>query len=365
MGSDSKSKRRDSGTAEVQQVPFLTLTNWVRAAAQFGIPIESLFKEAGVETDVIHPETATVHPESIWHLMQICVADAQSKAHSARASVPHFPFVLGESFAFEYLSDVDTFLTTSPTLRAALRVFDWIHALINPQLDIQLVETGDMAELVLALRPLPNQRQLPGAEHYFVEALFAAVLKFARLLLGDPPPFTRLDFAHAAPPYAALYETFFRLPVRFEQARNQVVFERQLLDRPLKGAFPSLNLQAEQRVEHRLAQMPKTGELVAALEQAWQQHPELLARNIGHMAAHLQMHERSLQRRLRALGHSYIELQGQYKYRMACLWLSDPGLSIETISENLGFADRRSFTEAFKRWSGRSPSKYRKTAGFP
>ena len=205
--SSSSLPRRAPGPGDesAQQVPFLTLTNWVRAASQFGIPIEEVFKEVGVPTDLLHPETATVHPQAIAQMMHICVAESHLRRPGVRAAVPHFPFVLGESFAFEYLSDVDTFLATSPSLRAALRVFDWVHLIVNPRIEIELQEDAghDEAALVFRLRPLPGQERQAETETYFIESLFAAVMKFSRLLLGDPPPFTRLEFAHAPPPHAA------------------------------------------------------------------------------------------------------------------------------------------------------------------
>ena len=36
--------------------------------------------------------------------------------------------------------------------------------------------------------------------------------------------------------------------------------------------------------------------------------------------------------------------------------------SIEDISERLGFADRHSFSRAFRRWSGQTPSAFRRQA---
>src|ERR671936_372287 len=90
-------------------IPFITLPNWVKAAAHCGFNIEPIFRELGIQTDLIHLESATV----------------------ARSKGRHFPFVLGETFAFDYLPDLETFVTTSPTLREATRVFDWVRELIN------------------------------------------------------------------------------------------------------------------------------------------------------------------------------------------------------------------------------------------
>jgi len=90
------------------------VTNWVRAARLCGIDIEAIFREEGIDTQLLHPETATLDRAALQRLMHRCVAETR------RAGSPqHFPLVLGESFAFEYLSDVETFITTSATLRDA------------------------------------------------------------------------------------------------------------------------------------------------------------------------------------------------------------------------------------------------------
>ena len=104
-------------------IPFITLPNWIKAAGQCGFNIEPIFRELGIETNLINLETATVSRPLMEKVMDACVAQSRQQ---------HFPFVLGETFAFEYLPDLSTFLTTSPTLRDALKIFDWVRELINP-----------------------------------------------------------------------------------------------------------------------------------------------------------------------------------------------------------------------------------------
>ena len=125
-----------------EPIPFITLTNWVKAAAQCGFNIEPVFREVGIEMDLIHLESATVNAPLLQKVMEACVARNRDPAQ-------HFPFVLGETFAFDYLPDIDTFLATSPTLRDGLRVFDWVRELINPMIQVHLDEVGDEAHLVL------------------------------------------------------------------------------------------------------------------------------------------------------------------------------------------------------------------------
>jgi len=329
-------------------IPFLTLPNWIKAAAHCGFNIEPIFREQGIATDLIHLETTTVNPSQLQQVMSACVARARNH---------HYPFVLGETFAFDYMPDIGTFLTTSSTLRDTLRVFDWVRELINPALNVLLEEHGDEAWLVLDLEggdasPAP----------YFTETTFASIYKFGRTLLGERALFGRLCLRHAEPPYAAEYRKYFGIEVVFDQPQHALVFPRGLLDVPLEGAFPALHRQAEYRVQRQLTSLPKSSapdSIISLIEQTFAQRPELLGQGIERMAEALSMHQRTLQRRLQDEGQGYAELQGKARFRKAADWLQQDELSIEAISERLGFSDRRSFTRAFTRWAGMSPSAFR------
>lgn len=325
-------------------IPFITLPNWIKAAAQCGFHIEPIFRDLGVETNLINLETATVSRPLMEKVMEACVTQSRDQ---------HFPFVLGETFAFEYLPDLATFLTTSPSLREALKVFDWVRELINPMINVKLVEQPPLALLVLAA----GETDMP----YFTEALYASIIKFGRALLrkDDDEAFREMRFRHAAPPYAESYRKFFRAPVLFDQPHYAVVFDHELLDRPLEGAFPALHEQAEYLVEQRLQRMPRRTGPVAAIEDLLEHQPDLMRRGIEAVAEKLGMGHRTLQRRVSASGESYADVLARVRYRMAMHDLRETRDDIETISERLGFSDRRSFTRAFTRWSGVSPSTFR------
>lgn len=332
-------------------IPFITLPNWVKAAARCGFNIEPVFREVGIETDLIHLESATVSAPLLREVMEACIA-------RTRDPDQHFPFVLGETFAFDYLPDIETFLATSPTLRGGLRVFDWVRELINPMIHVELVEQGEEAQLIVRL----DGGAEPDPRPYFSETTMATIMKFGRLMLGGTANFKHLGFRHRQPANVEAYARYFAVPLRFEQPAHSLVFDRALLDRPLEGAFPALHKQAEFRVEQRLAKLPAKPGLVAAIEQAFEAQPALLGQGIERMATALGLHPRTLQRRLQDSEQRYAEIQDRARLRLASRWLQDGQLDIETISERLGFSDRRSFTRAFTRWSGVSPSSFRSKA---
>lgn len=328
-------------------VPFITLPNWVKAAGQCGFSIEPIFRGLGIETDLIHLESATIPQPMLQQVMEACIA---------RSRAQHFPFVLGETYAFDYLPDLETFVTTSTTLREAARVLGWVRELVNPMIHMRLEEQGDLAELVL----VEASGELPASyKPYFAETTFASVVKFGRMLLRAHGDFRRLCLRHAAPPYAAEYQRFFRMPVVFAQPRNALELDRRLLDTRLDGGYPALHQQAEVRVEQRLSQLSRHTGLSAAIEQMYVEKPRLLAQGIEQAAAELGLNVRTLQRKLREEGQRFAELQARVQYRLAIRYLEEPRADIESVSEKLGFSDRRSFTRAFTRWSGVSPSAFR------
>ncbi len=82
--------------------------------------------------------------------------------------------------------------------------------------------------------------------------------------------------------------------------------------------------------------------------------------SIGHVAEDLNLSKRTLQRRLQQQDISFAELRDQVRFHYSIDYLVKQHLSIDSISASLDFSDRTSFTNAFKRWTGLSPSTFRK-----
>lgn len=332
------------------ELPFNTLPNWIKAAALCGVDLQRLLDELSLPSDLGRLAESTVTPVQVAHLMTRCVAETRQG---------HFPFALGETYAFESLPDLETFLATSATLREAATVFDWIRTLVNPLLSVTLREAGNTAWLVVQFlgsdTPTPLQTQV-----WFTEALFAAILKFSRGLAPEGRDFESLHLRHAAPPYAERYPLHFHLPVHFDARENALRFDRELLDLPLGRSFPRLHAQARERIEAELQRRAGRERLSARIESAFARKPALLGLGASAMASELGLHLRRLQRRLQDEGLCYEALQAATRQRLAMDLMSRPGADLDQVSECLGYADRRSFTRAFKRWTGMTPSEWRR-----
>ncbi len=80
----------------------------------------------------------------------------------------------------------------------------------------------------------------------------------------------------------------------------------------------------------------------------------------GEIARAMGLGQRTLQRRLADLGHSFADVLEDTRRTMADLLLDDPRMSLSEVAYLLGYAENASFYRAFRRWHGTTPAAYRK-----
>ena len=84
--------------------------------------------------------------------------------------------------------------------------------------------------------------------------------------------------------------------------------------------------------------------------------------DIDASAAALGYSRRTLTRRLREERTSYLQIKDHLRRTVALQLLATTELTVETISDRVGFADLSSFHRAFKKWSGTTPQAYQRSA---
>lgn len=82
--------------------------------------------------------------------------------------------------------------------------------------------------------------------------------------------------------------------------------------------------------------------------------------SIDFIAEDIGLSKRTLQRRLQQQDANFAQLRDDLRFHYAIKYLIDDHMSVDLVSKALDFSDRTSFTNAFKRWTGLSPSVFRK-----
>lgn len=109
-----------------------------------------------------------------------------------------------------------------------------------------------------------------------------------------------------------------------------------------------------------LARIPQCEGVSARVVTALQARVGHADMSIDKIAEDLGLSKRTLQRRLQQQDANFAQLRDDVRFHYSIKYLIDDHMSVDTVSKSLDFSDRTSFTNAFKRWTGLSPSVFRK-----
>lgn len=333
-------------------ISFVPLPSWIRAAARCGFAIAPVLEEIGITAVDSGTHGIVITQEQSFRLMKACVA---------RAKGEHFPFAFGENSSLESIPEIQSYICSCVTLREAIKYYDWVRDLMSNGVNLSLHEKEHYTHLRIEIG---NGKIRTDAAIFFTETLISSIVKMITQLAGRKE-IERLTFRHAAPEYAAAYAKFFGVPIEFGQATDAVVIRTELLDRKLNGALPELYQQAKTQILQRVSKLSSSASMVGQLNRLFAEHPQLLMAGLEAAAAKLQIHPRTLQRRLHEEDKTFSDVQSDSRFQITCQLLRDTNCSVNEIGERLGFSDRRAFTRAFKRWSNTSPSSYRNAPATP
>lgn len=147
--------------------------------------------------------------------------------------------------------------------------------------------------------------------------------------------------------------------MRFEQPHLIASFDKAYLGLKMVNADPIASQIAINQCEAELSALGERRRLAMRVRDILT-HSEQHYLSIENVADRLHMSDRTLKRQLAAEGTSFSTLVDEVRYRHATSLLSRTDYTLEQIADELGYSDVANFSRAFKRWSGRSPSSWRK-----
>ena len=186
-----------------------------------------------------------------------------------------------------------------------------------------------------------------------VDAFFALVSRSATGLAGPTAAPTVVSLRRRRPDDPPAYDEMFSR-IRFAQPVDRCVFTRQALAAPLIHADPVV-LNMLQPYARRLIREPAadwTGRVRTQMEEGRVSLPDV--------ARTLLVSPRTLQKKLAAESSSFASLADRSRCDRAFLLLADTTLPITVVADRLGFATGYAFTRAVRRWTGLTPSGYRR-----
>ncbi|RLQ20179.1 helix-turn-helix domain-containing protein [Seongchinamella sediminis] len=181
-------------------------------------------------------------------------------------------------------------------------------------------------------------------------------------LIGESIPVA--DLSIDAPPidrkYRESLSRIFQCPVRFNAGENTFTFHQSLLKRRIVQTHESLVAFLNNSVYQLIEQDVVPASTSRAIRSLIVIELGTRMPSIGEVAAMLYISESTLRRRLHDEGTTYQAIKDEVRCELAIGRLLNEKLSIVEIAESLGYTESSTFVRSFKRWTGLSPSSYKR-----
>lgn len=311
-----------------------------------------------------------IHPQQLCELSGIDYKNIQSirpaqreklwKHASQLSSDPLFGLHFGESLQLAALGVVGQIIQTSATIGEALTNACTLVKHTTDMFDMQ-IQHERKSFFIHLLVDKKKAEQYPFTYRHTADYLMVFVVhEMDGLLLEKTIPMqVRLPW-YLADPYE--YTRVFRCADVKKGTDFVLEFPAKYLDLPILSANYELQQQLLKKLQ-ALLQPEKNGSL-------WRNrvYNYLLTNSyfntlsIEAVAHNFNISTRSLQRKLKEEGYTYLEIVDEVRKNLALNYLTDQRLSVKQVTHILGYNEQSAFLRAFRRWTGTTPAAYAKTA---
>jgi AraC-like DNA-binding protein len=243
----------------------------------------------------------------------------------------------------------------APTLREGIDTLFRFHRLLSDRQVWRFVEDEHAATLFYDVAPGPHRCELFRTE-LTMAGLFRMVRYFAQ---GSLP--AAVSFTYAAPAHRGEYERIFEGLAEFGHASTRIAIRPADLAMPQLHQDPEFHAVLKEQAEVRMLRLSRTTAYVDRVRRYLLEHRSAERPDMESVSRALGLGARTLRRRLQEEGSSFVELLDEERARFAARLLSDDTRSIEEAAYAMGFSDPSAFHRAFKRWTGATPSEFRRT----
>jgi len=266
-----------------------------------------------------------------------------------------FGLHFGERYHPKDIGALAYVVLNSATIAAAFENVARYFRIYNEAATVSFVRTERQAHLQHQLRGVPLQRRRQHEEYALTVG--TAII---RMMAGSEWRPLEVRFEHEAPPRTNEHTRIFGAPVLFRCDGNVMVIEREFCDRQVPTADRRLYPILEDYLERQLESRPTENRFVVSVRTAIGNAMKDGEPKVTDVAAAIGVSVRTLQRRLGEAGVDYRALVDDIRHELALRYLKDRQHTLSDVAYLLGYSEISAFSRAFRRWTGSTPSDYRR-----
>ncbi|MBS1228829.1 MAG: hypothetical protein H6R17_2106 [Proteobacteria bacterium] len=317
--------------------PFSELPAVLRC---LGYDPEAVLREAGFSLSLFESFDAQIPFRSQCELIERC---------ASAVGCAHLGLLVGARCQLRALGALGLLQKYSADVGGALRSLIRFQRYQVAGGEIAFHEAGDEVFLSYRIGDVSARDHL---ENIVVSAMCAVL----RVFLGAAWNPSQAVFSSPAPRDAAPFHQFFGCPVAFSSSASGLVFRQSHLQRRLARHDPDLCDYLCRQLEQFAPVGEKIAEQVLKLLRTTIPSGAVRSEQIADL---LNVHSRTLHRRLRDCGTNFQELLDYARYGLARRLLDETSMTVGKVAEALGYSEPSAFVRAFRRWSGASPKEWR------
>ena len=321
------------------------LGTWVkaigRALDEAGCDGAALLAEAGFDLkDLDGPDTRCplANTGRLWEMALEATGD------------PAFGVKLARQFKHTTFHALGYGLTASCTLKEAFERVQRFSHVVSDAVGYRFVKRGREYHFYIE----PQTEVAPES----IDALVGMYIRMCRGLVGRQYSPLAIELRRARPARLEDFERQWRAPIRFAAEHNRLVFDAESIERLLDSGNPELARLSDAVCTRYLARIERSN-IGARVRKVLMQRLATSEPSQEEVAEVLNMSARTLQRKLSDSHTTFKDILDETRHALALEYLSAPQHSVAEITHLLGFSRSSSFTRAFRRWTGLSPSSWR------
>ena len=243
----------------------------------------------------------------------------------------------------------------APNLGVALKRWCRHHRLLTSDIVLDLrVADGVATMSITENRPLGEFRE------FCLVSSLRFVLGYACWAIDSRIALRAARFPFAAPGHSDAYPLMFPGTVQFGAAQASVSFDAQYLALPLQRDEPALRTMLKRALPLTVLPSRRARRLDQREQELLRTPQPVHAATAYGLAARLHMSSRTLHRQLLEEGVSLQALKDEVRREQAMDQLRRSSRPIKQVALAVGFRNEKSFSRAFRGWTGSTPGEFRR-----
>lgn len=328
-------------------MPSSVIVVLINAMAEEGVFVDELREKYNLTDERLFDVNEMVSPIEA----QLFVLEALSLHEDKPIS-----FQYGKQLGVNLLGDLGLVMMAAGTLKEAIYDLRQYVKTFNYLLNYEIKEVEDELFLIPDLGVYSH-----GPEYnlrFSIEAVLSSCLAIFKFLVGEAIHPQAVYFSFDKPRYIERYKELFGDNIIFGAEKNMLVYNQKDITKAVLTGNQYVHEMYKKRCDEKLKKLDDS-QAIELLTMGYLRDAREVP-SFEQLAFGLGFTPNALRRRLALAGTTYQECVDKVRLERAEELLKYRNESVESIALQLGFTDASNFRRAFKRWTGETPSDFRR-----